>query len=167
MRLFYGPLTFFDKTIEVIGIFALVASCMIPLMFFYELPERIPVHFDMAGQPDAYGSRSMTLIMPVVAISLYAIIFSAARYQHLFNYPVPVTAENKTELLALSQQMLRLIRLAVALLFLVLIVSTVQVGLGESKRANIYFVIYFLLAIAAIIGIYVYRMIRLHKDPED
>jgi disulfide bond formation protein DsbB len=60
-----------------------------------------------------------------------------------------------------------MIRVSVALLFFVLIVSTVQVGLGESKRASVYYVIYFLLAIAAIIGIYMYRMISLHKEPDE
>jgi uncharacterized membrane protein len=164
---YYIPLTFFDKTIETIGILALIASCMVPVMFFYELPAQIPVHFDLAGLPDDYGSRSRILVLPLVAILLYAGIFFINRYQHLYNYPVPVTPENKLSLLSLTLQMLRLIRLAVALLFFVLIVSTVQVGLGESKRASTYLIIYFLLAIGAIIGIYMYRMISLHKDTEE
>lgn len=164
---FFIPLTFLDKTIEVIGMLALVAAGMIPVMFFYELPEQIPVHFDIAGSPDAYGSRKSILILPLVAIVLYGAIYFLSRFQHAFSYPVPVTAQNHRPLLALTLQMLRLVRLALALLFLSLIASTVQVGLGESKRASIYFVIYFLLAIAAIIGIYMYRMISLHQEAEE
>jgi uncharacterized membrane protein len=163
----YHTLTFFDKTVEVIGVLALIASCVIPVMFYFELPEQIPVHFDIAGVPDDYGSRIRILMLPLVGIILYVGILRVNRYQHLFNYPIPVTPENKSSLLALTFQMLRLIRLSLALLFLVLIVSTVQVGLGESKRATTYIIIYFLLAIGAIIGIYMFRMISLHKDPED
>ncbi len=138
-----------------------------PSCFISELPEQIPVHFNLAGIPDDYGSRSRILVLPLVAILIYSLFFLKHRFQHLIQYPVPVTPENRFKLLGLTYQMFRMIRLSVALLFLVLIVSTVQVGLGESKRASVYYVIYFLLAIAAIIGIYMYRMISLHKEPEE
>jgi hypothetical protein len=164
---YYVPLTSFDKIIEAIGVLSLIACCMVPVMFYYELTEQIPVHFDFAGIPDDYGSRSRILILPLVAIIIYSLFFLKHRFQHLITYPIPVTPENRFKLLALTYQMFRMIRVSVALLFFVLIVSTVQVGLGESKRASVYYVIYFLLAIAAIIGIYMYRMISLHKEPDE
>lgn len=164
---YYVPLTSFDKIVEGIGAFALIGCCLVPIMYYYELPEQIPVHFNLAGIPDDYGSRSRILVLPLVAIIIYGLLFLKHRFQHLIRFPVPVTPENRFKLLRLTYQMFRMIRLSVAILFLVMIVSTVQVGLGESKRAGVYYVIYFLLSIAAIIGVYMYRMITLHKDPEE
>src|SRR5690349_22467499 len=134
---YYVPLTFFDIIIAVIGVLALIGCGLVPIMFYFELPEQIPVHFDLSGTPDDYGSRSRILILPLVAIIIYSLLFLKYRFQHLIKYPVPVTPENRFKLLSLTFQMFRMIRLSVAVLFLVLIVSTVQVGLGESKRADI------------------------------
>ena len=54
------------KMMWIISFIALVATAvMIPLM-----PERIPMHYDMAGNIDGWGSRYESLLFPAIIIAL-------------------------------------------------------------------------------------------------
>ncbi len=67
------------------------------------LPERVPIHFDLAGQPDAWQSRSVGwFLLPAVALFLtgflHGIAAVSARNPELWNVP------DKRRFLALSPQ---------------------------------------------------------------
>jgi len=51
------------------------------------LPERIPTHFNAAGEPNGWGPRNMLLILGGVAVGLYIVLSVAARAQRFVNVP--------------------------------------------------------------------------------
>ncbi|RAW03065.1 DUF1648 domain-containing protein [Pseudochryseolinea flava] len=160
-------LTLFDQILEVFGALFLLSSIGIPIFFFQKLPAVIPIHFDFAGVPNGTGSKINVLIAPALGAAVYVGIFLVKRYSNRMNYPVPVTDANRATLLKLSLRMMRWIRVIIAIFFTLLVVSMVRVGLGYDERADMFLMIYFLLALIAVVSYYMYQMIQQHKEPEE
>ncbi|MDR3726301.1 MAG: DUF1648 domain-containing protein [Terracidiphilus sp.] len=81
------------------------------------LPDRIPTHFDFAGHANGWGSPAMLWLFPVVAVGLYLLMTVVVRFPSTFNYPVPVTAENRPRLEALTLSMTTWIKAEILCLF--------------------------------------------------
>src|ERR1017187_4836177 len=65
------------KSLEAIGLIALAVLVWITyqaLAGAERLPDRIPTHFDMAGNANGWGSPAMLLLLPVIAAGLYLAI---------------------------------------------------------------------------------------------
>jgi len=160
-------LTFLDKLLEALGASFLICALAIPLVNYAKIPDVIPIHFDLAGVPNGIGSKIHLIIVPLLGVVIYVGLFFVKKYSINMNYPIPVTTTNREDLQRLTLQMMRWLRVVIALFFMILVISMVRIGLGVSGRANIYFLIYFLLALAGIVGFYMYRMIQLHQDPDE
>lgn len=90
------------------------------------LTERIPIHFNLAGQPDGWGKPSMLLLLPVVALVLYLGLTLVARFPAAFNYPVKVTAENRPRLEALALGMIAWLKMEMVCLLAWIQWSTIE-----------------------------------------
>lgn len=74
------------------------------------LPDRIPVHFDAAGNPNGWGSPSSLIFLPVLSLALFLFLTLIARLPSVFNYPVEVTEENRDTLQRLTVDLLAWMR---------------------------------------------------------
>jgi uncharacterized membrane protein len=92
------------------------------------LPERIPTHFNFAGQPDAWGKPFMLPILPIIALALYLLLTVLGRFPAFFNYPVEVTAENRPRLEALAIDLIAWLKMEMVCLFAWIQWSTVEVA---------------------------------------
>jgi len=98
------------------------------------LPDRIPTHFDLSGNPDGWGSPSVLLVLPVIALVLYLVITLVARFPSVFNYPVRVTEENRARLEELALTMIAWLKVELVCLFTGLqwvIIAAVRNGRGR------------------------------------
>lgn len=84
----------------------------------YKLPNRIPVHFDAAGQINGWGSPAMLWFLPAVATGIYLLMTLVSRHPGAFNYPVRVTPATRPPLEAQSLGMIAWLRAELVWLFL-------------------------------------------------
>jgi hypothetical protein len=70
------------------------------------LADRIPTHFGLNGQADAWGQPKMLLLFPAMAVFLYVMMTLVGRFPGAFNYPVRVTAQNRPRLQRIAQNMI-------------------------------------------------------------
>ena len=108
------------KNLEAISLGAVVLLLWITWRALYgpaRLPDRIPTHFDFAGQPNGWGSPAMLWLFPAVAVGIYLLITLVARFPATFNYPVQVTAENRPRLEALTLRMIAWMKAEILCLF--------------------------------------------------
>ena len=86
------------KTIEVLGLMLLGYLTWITYWALNapdRLPDRVPTHFDISGQPNAWGSPGILWILPAVGLGLYALMTALASIQfRSYNLPVRVTEVN-------------------------------------------------------------------------
>lgn len=95
---------------------------------FTNLPETIPVHFNIRGEADGFGSKNTIWFILAISVLLYALLaFLVQRVKPWnFNYPTAVTEKNAAKIYALGIRMIVLINLGTALLFLVISIMVVS-----------------------------------------
>jgi uncharacterized membrane protein len=121
---------------ETISLLALAALAFIAINVFHgphPLPDRIPVHFNAAGQPNGWGSPGALLFLPILAAGLYLLLTVIARFPSLFNYPVKVTDANRSRLEPLGQGLLAWIKAEILLLFVWIEFGWVQAIRGPMR----------------------------------
>jgi uncharacterized membrane protein len=118
------------KIPEAISLAALVFQVWIVCGALYgasRLPERVPIHFDMAGHPNGWGSPSTFLVLPFVTVAVYLLLTIVARFPASFNYAgVEVTNENRPRLQALTINMLAWTKMEMVCTFLWVQWATIQ-----------------------------------------
>lgn len=84
---------------------------------FDDLPPKIAIRFNAAGEASAWGRKSGILPLAIFSTLQFAGLELLTRFPHTFNYSVSITPENAPKLYRLSVRMLRWINLLIALLF--------------------------------------------------
>jgi uncharacterized membrane protein len=108
------------KNLEAISLGALVVLFWITwrvLSVPARLPDRIPTHFDFAGQANGWSSPATLWLLPAVAVGIYLLMTVMVRFPATFNYPVPVTDENRSRLEALSIRLVAWMKAEILCLF--------------------------------------------------
>ncbi len=95
------PQTAPEWLLELISIAALALQWGIVALAFPDLPDRVPKHFDAAGEADAWGPRMMVWFLPVINVAVYGLLGFVSRRPHLSNLPIEVTARNQDRIFRL------------------------------------------------------------------
>jgi uncharacterized membrane protein len=148
------------KLAEVVATLGLVALCATLALEWAHLPDRVPTHFGLTGQPDEFGSRSTLLVLPAIALVLYIVLTAVARYPACFNYPVAVTRLNRAALQDLVIDMLTWLKAEIVWIFAWITFAAASTARGQSSGLGPAFTPVSLGAIAATITLYWYRMNR-------
>lgn len=125
-RVKYHPMRKLMEVVSLIAIAVLLVETYGALYGPNRFPEKIPTHFDLAGTPDGWGSSSMLLLLPGVAVVLYLGMSWVSRFPESFHYPVRVSAQNRLRLQGLAMQMIVLIKAETVCVFALLQHYTVQ-----------------------------------------
>jgi uncharacterized membrane protein len=120
------------KILETVSLIALAVQIWITwraLAGPYRLPDRIPVHFDAAGNPNGWDTPGSLILVPVMAVGFYLLLSVVARFSSAFNYPLTVTAENLPRLQALAVDVFAWLKAE-----LVCFLAWIQWGLIQAAR---------------------------------
>lgn len=116
-----------DVGVQVAGWVLLLGAAVDLALRMPTLPDRIPVHFDAAGNPDRWGSPGEAWGVVVVMLVVQGLLTVVARIPHKHNYPVRVTEENAQRMYRVSEQMTG---------HLVLAIGVLTVGMVRSMTAD-------------------------------
>lgn len=149
-----------DYLLEVIAGAALVILIIIPAMYWPDLPDIIPKHFNALGEPDAYGPKEMIWTLPAVALALFIGLTILNGFPHIFNYPVKVTYENAERLYVLGTRTIRMVKMVMIILFSFINYRTVKISLGENTGLGNIILPFIMISMALIIAAMIYKMIK-------
>lgn len=149
-----------DYIIESLGIIALVCLLTAPIYFYNILPDNIPIHYNIHGQPDAYESKQMIWLLPVIGLLLYIGMTLLNKIPHLFNYPTKVTSENAERLYRTGTRTVVVFKVISTLIFAYLNFKTINIGLSQSTRLGVLFTPTVVLIIIIPLGIMIYKMAK-------
>lgn len=112
-----------------------VAVCWVYAFFSYRrLPATIPLHYNIHGEIDGYGSKMMLWLLPVLLTFIIGFMSWLNKYPHWFNYPVTITTENAEQHYRAGVRLLTGVQLAVVVIFLVILHSIIpDAHTGESS----------------------------------
>ena len=84
------------------------------------LPERIPTHYDFAGNVTGWGSRWMLVIMPAIGLLVDIAMAVSLRFPQSWNTGVKITVRNRTRVVRIVRDLIADLRLTIALIMCVL-----------------------------------------------
>ena len=120
-----------DKATELIGIIGLLILIALPIYFFDKLPEIIPRHFGVNGEPDGFSGKGIIWALPIIGSVMYVGMFWLNKYPHIFNYPQQVTKDNALRLYTIGTKMIRTLNAIITCFFAYITYSTIQTALGN------------------------------------
>ena len=103
-------------------------------VYYPDLPNEIPTHFNGRGQADAFGSKKSIWILMGVFSSIFIGIYILNKYPHLHNYTVKITEENALKNYRFSTRVLRVVNF-LNLLLLAYILKTMMTPYEKQSTA--------------------------------
>ncbi|MET3035185.1 DUF1648 domain-containing protein [Chryseobacterium sp. NRRL B-14859] len=85
---------------------------------YNDLPQRIPVHFDLDGKADRFGNKAYSFLMPVLGILMFAMFVYITGHPEGANFPVEITAQNEKAQYLIMKIVLRVLFALIMILFL-------------------------------------------------
>lgn len=123
--------TSFDKFIDNFGFAALLVLLIVPIMAYSDLPDTIPIHFNVKGEADGFGAKYTIFMLPIIGCVTYALMKYLVKQPHLFNYPVEITPENVHYQYEIATRMMRTMNAVVTLIFAYLTYVIIQTAQGN------------------------------------
>ena len=125
------------------------------------LPDRVPTHFDISGQPNAWGSPGILWILPAVGAGLYLLFTGLASIRfRSYNLPIRVTEANLPLIQEKTSEMIAWIKTEMLCLFVYIQSGVIQGARVGAFRLSPAIVPIFLVVIFATLGIYMVVIIR-------
>lgn len=151
------------KILDILALIALAVLCGLTWAALYgpnKLPDRVPTHFNAAGQANAWGEPTGMILMPAIAIGLYLLMSIVARFPDAFHYPVRVTPLNIERLQSITLDMIAWLKLELVCLFAVLQWAFIQAARSGSGRL---FPLILPVSIVAIFGVIGWHFIAIFR----
>jgi uncharacterized membrane protein len=132
----FGQKTAFDYLVGLFALGLVLLQVYLVFQHWQFLPERIPTHYNFAGVPDAHGSKTTLLFLPLIGAGLFVMLTVVGLNPQSMNLPVKVTEENRELVYAQAVRFIHFLRLLIGVLFGYLIWGTIQVGMGNQAQLD-------------------------------
>lgn len=132
-------LTQFDKVLEIGGIIFLIIMWILTTYNYFLSPHTVPIHFNLSGQPDGYGSKETLLLIPIIPTIIYLGLTQLNKFPHIYNYTTKITAENAKRQYTIATRMIRILKVSIVLIFTIDILSVLLMTLGMSVGLGAWF----------------------------
>lgn len=149
------PRTPLELSLEIAAAAGLVWMLGTVLLAWDSLPATIPTHFGISGEPDGWGPRWTIILLPLLAIGLYAALTVMARYPHRMNYPWEITAENAPRQYRLARGMMAALKTEIVLFFGFIKYAGIRVARGETPGLGPEFLPVFLGVTIGTVAVYI------------
>lgn len=152
------PMTVIDKVIEVVSI-ALIVGIFIQIALLWNtLPNKIPMHFNAAGNIDSWGGKGTAIVLPIVILCLYTLITVLSRFPRVFNYTVEITEQNAEFQYKNAKMMLSSLKIIIIILFTYLQQTIINSAQGSESGLGAWFLPVFLVLILGDLTFFIARM---------
>lgn len=148
------PRTRLDAILEGLAVLGLLVMTILPAYYWSVLPPAVPMHFGVAGAPDAWGSKWLVLLPLAVGAVLSGLIAVTNRYPHLFNYPWPITEKNAPEQYRLARSLMTALKAEMVWLFAFIEWCMIRTALGARHGLGPWFFPALVVTLGATLGIW-------------
>jgi uncharacterized membrane protein len=95
------------------------------------LPDRLPVHFDLAGNPDRWGTRLELFVPSGISLVLFIGLVLLTRIPHTYSYIVEITPKNAPRQYGLAVRLLRSLNVLMQWLFAAITWTIIRAAQGS------------------------------------
>lgn len=149
-----------DRVLEAVSVVALLAAVADVAMHWSVLPERIPIHFGAAGNPNGWGGKSMLLWLLATTFGVAVLLTVAEGYQRLINIPMKVDRDSP-EVRRVLRSMVIAMKAGITVSFAWITDVTMRTAVGEANGLGRAFLPVFLGGVFAPMIYYLVKLSRL------
>ncbi|WP_242822379.1 PH domain-containing protein [Thermaerobacter marianensis] len=125
------PLEPGERLLELVAAVLLLAAFAWVAAWWPHLPDRVPIHFNLRGEPDGFAGRSsLGLLLEVVGLIYGLLTVVTYLLASLLNWPVEPRPETALRMTRASRYLLRGLKVLVMGMFLHLTVGVTAVAMG-------------------------------------
>lgn len=147
-----------DNLVDRLSWVFIAATWIYTIVQYTNLPATIPVHFNIEGKIDNYGSRATIFILPAVLTIVVTGFTFLSRVPHIFNYPYKITPGNALSSYTKSIQLLRILKLIISIFALVITFQIIQSAKAGYSKLQWWFIPLFIGSMIIPIGISLYSL---------
>lgn len=154
------------KVLDISSIVLWLISITLIIINFAELPEKIPSHYNFAGNADAWSTKTFIFFMPVLGLLIWLILHylvsnpNIDKYIHvpsLYDQPNKAQIEN-------AKLLIYFIKFEMMALFTFLVIKDLYTALGMPFKLGVWETIIILSVIGVTIIIFMARNYMLDKN---
>jgi len=130
-------------------------------MLWTSMPDTVPIHYKLDGEPDGFGSKWILWIIPVINLGMFYLLGKAPNFDvRNFNYPVPVTEKNAAIQHRIALELIAHVRLIICILLAYVAYSSAKGASGDQQgfEPNIFWGLMVLLFL--VIAVDIFRAFR-------
>ena len=131
--------TTFDKTLEILGWTSLLAIWALIIANYTNLPEVVPIHYNVSGQADRFGAKGNVLILPIIATAIFIGLTILNKFPHVFNYPTNITVDNALRQYTNATRMMRYLKFIIVAIFGLIVFQTFRNVYGQTNGLGVWF----------------------------
>ncbi len=128
-----------DWLLEAFALIGILGFLGFVIYQYPRLPESIPSHFNGAGMPDDYSSKSSILALLGIGMFIYVLMSLIALVPHQFNFTVKITPQNALKQYTMAIRLIRYLKVVIIWLFFYISYATVRVVAKEDSGLGAWF----------------------------
>ena len=144
-----------DKLMNRLSLLVLLGTAVFLVLYWKDIPQKVPMHFNAAGQIDRWGSKAELLILPVIALLLYLLMTVVEQFPGAWNTGVKVTEENRERVYALLGHMLSTLKFLIMVMF-----AWITLWCALAKPLPVWFLP---VVLGAVFGDMIYWLVRVFR----
>ena len=144
-----------DRILEVISLLVMIGTTFYLIVGWNSFPDRIPAHYNAAGEIDRWGGKGELIFLLVMMWILYIGITLIQRFPQIWNTGVQVTQENRERVYRILMYMLETLKL-----LMVAGLSFLTVYGMTGKNLPVWFLFVFMGALFADLIFWMVRLVR-------
>lgn len=121
--------------LEVVALSTIVATASIAVLSWRVLPETVPIHFNLVGQPDGFGPKYTLLLIPALMLVMYTAFSALARFPQLSKRADRTEVQN-ARYFQLTRSLMSWMKAELGVLFLYIQWSIVATASGAAIGLN-------------------------------
>jgi uncharacterized membrane protein len=141
-----------DRVLQAGAALGLIVSGVLLVRYWPDLPELVPMHFDLSGAPDAWRGKRWLFSLPLVSLVLHAGMTVLERFPQRFDYPWRITSENAGRQYAIARRMVAALKTTIVWVFTAGLWLTCETAVGRLDGLSPWFLPVTLGSILGVLG---------------
>ena len=133
---------------DLIGYLSYLGSIAFLIFIWNSLPDKVPAHFNAAGEVDRWGSKTELLILPIIGALVAGSMQIVERFPQIHNYPERLNEDNARDFYLVSRKMTNQIKNISLIIFALISFESVAIALDWGSPFGSWFLPIILVGVA-------------------
>lgn len=141
------PKTMGEKIGDGIGLTLYIGSILFLAYLWKDLPDKVPAHYNFAGEVDRWGSKWELWIFPFLGLFIFLFMTIFEKFPETHNYPKRFNESNAAQFYLISRKLINEIKNISLIIFAILMFESAAIAMGWWKGLGIWLLPIFIIGV--------------------